>query len=51
MEYLKPNDVTKAFEHKDESWVTLLTCRGYDEKSDSYRQRVAVKAVLVRVVR
>jgi LPXTG-site transpeptidase (sortase) family protein len=51
VEYLKPNDVTKAFEHKDESWVTLLTCRGYDEKSDSYRQRVAVKAVLVRVVR
>jgi LPXTG-site transpeptidase (sortase) family protein len=51
VEYLKPTDVSKAFEHKEESWVTLLTCRSYDEKSDSYRQRVAVKAVLVKVIR
>jgi sortase (surface protein transpeptidase) len=48
---LKPTDVSKAFEHKEESWVTLLTCRSYDEASDSYRQRVAVKAVLVKVIR
>jgi LPXTG-site transpeptidase (sortase) family protein len=51
VEYLKPSDVSKAFEHKEESWVTLLTCRSYDEKSDSYRQRVTVKAVLVKVIR
>jgi LPXTG-site transpeptidase (sortase) family protein len=51
VEYLKPTDVSKAFEHKEESWVTLLTCRSYDEKSDSYRQRVAVKAVLIKVIR
>jgi LPXTG-site transpeptidase (sortase) family protein len=51
VEYLKPTDVSKAFEHKEESWVTLLTCRSYDEKTDTYRQRIAVKAVLIKVIR
>jgi len=51
VDYLKPTDVSKAFEHKEESWVTLLTCRSYDEKTDSYRQRVAIKAVLVKTIR
>jgi LPXTG-site transpeptidase (sortase) family protein len=51
VDYLKPNDVAKAFEHKDKSWITLLTCRSYDEQSNSYRQRVAVKAVLIKVIR
>ena len=51
VEYLKPTDVSKAFEHKEESWVTLLTCRSYDEKTDTYRQRVAIKAVLVKTIR
>jgi LPXTG-site transpeptidase (sortase) family protein len=51
VDYLKPADVAKAFEHKDDPWITLLTCHSYDEKSNSYRQRVAVKAVLVKVMR
>jgi len=51
VDYLYPADYSKAFEHKDEPWITLLTCRSYDEKSNSYRQRVAVKAVLVKVIR
>jgi LPXTG-site transpeptidase (sortase) family protein len=49
VDYLKPGDVSKAFVHKDESWVTLLTCRNYDAHTDSYRQRVAIRAVLISV--
>jgi LPXTG-site transpeptidase (sortase) family protein len=35
--------------HKDLDWITLLTCKGYDEASDTYLWRTAVQAVLVRV--
>jgi LPXTG-site transpeptidase (sortase) family protein len=51
VEYLKSSDVSKVFVHKDESWVTLLTCRSFDTRTNSYRQRVAVRAVLIKVIR
>ncbi len=35
--------------HEDKPWLTLLTCRDYDERTGSYRSRVVVRAVLVRV--
>jgi LPXTG-site transpeptidase (sortase) family protein len=35
--------------HEEDSWVTLVTCQGYDERSDSYRWRRVVHAVLVDV--
>jgi len=35
--------------HEELPWVTLVTCRGYDEASNSYRYRVLVRAVLVEV--
>jgi hypothetical protein len=31
------------------SHMSLVTCRGYDEASNSYRYRVLVRAVLVEV--
>jgi LPXTG-site transpeptidase (sortase) family protein len=43
-----PND-TSAFKHEEKPWLTLITCKEYDEKTDSYRQRVLVRAVLVKV--
>ncbi|HEU0291726.1 MAG TPA: sortase [Anaerolineales bacterium] len=43
-----PND-TSAFKHEEKSWLTLITCKEYDEKTDSYRKRVIVRAVLVKV--
>jgi LPXTG-site transpeptidase (sortase) family protein len=49
--FLKPSDVSKAFEHKDESWITLLTCKSFNSRTNSYRQRVAVQAVLVKIIR
>ncbi len=35
--------------HEEQPWLTLITCQGYDEKSDSYRWRTVVRAVLVKV--
>ena len=42
-----PNAVSSVIKHEELPWVTLITCRGYDEASNSYKFRVAVKAVLV----
>jgi len=38
-----------ALRHEELSWLTLITCEGYLEETDSYQGRVAVRAVLVSV--
>ena len=43
-----PND-TAAFKHEEKAWLTLITCKEYDAKTNTYKQRVVVKAVLVSV--
>jgi LPXTG-site transpeptidase (sortase) family protein len=43
-----PSD-RKVFQHEKYSWLTLITCKDYDKTTDSYAQRVAVRAVLVSV--
>jgi LPXTG-site transpeptidase (sortase) family protein len=45
---LEPNDTT-AFKHEEKPWLTLVTCKEYDEKGNTYRKRVVVKAILVSV--
>jgi LPXTG-site transpeptidase (sortase) family protein len=45
---VRPND-TGAIKHEDYPWLTLITCKGYDSAKDSYRWRVVVRAVQVRV--
>jgi len=35
--------------HKDESWITLLTCKSYNPESDNYKQRTVVQGILVKV--
>ena len=45
---VEPNDVS-AFRHEERPWLTLITCREYDEKTDTYRKRVVVRAVLLSV--
>jgi LPXTG-site transpeptidase (sortase) family protein len=42
-----PGAVASVLKHEDLPWVTLLTCRGYDDASDTYKYRVVVRAVLV----
>jgi LPXTG-site transpeptidase (sortase) family protein len=44
-----PNDES-VFKHEERPWLTLVTCREYDEKTNAYRKRVVVRAVLVNVV-
>jgi LPXTG-site transpeptidase (sortase) family protein len=43
-----PNDIS-AFKHEDKAWLTLITCKEYDAQTNTYKQRVVVKAVLVSV--
>lgn len=46
----KPGTNAYAFQHlKDDSYITLITCQSYDEKSDTYRYRRIVRAMLVDV--
>jgi LPXTG-site transpeptidase (sortase) family protein len=44
-----PDDIKAAFKHRDNSWVTLVTCKGFDQKSNTYQSRVLVRAVLIDV--
>lgn len=46
---VKPVDRT-VFQHETYDWITLLTCRGFEEATGEYRWRQAVRAVLVRVI-
>jgi LPXTG-site transpeptidase (sortase) family protein len=36
--------------HKEEAWVTLLTCKDYNDLTGQYKMRTAVQAVLITVV-
>ena len=45
---VEPND-TSTFKHEEKPWLTLVTCKEYDEKIKAYRQRVVVRAVLISV--
>ncbi len=45
---ITPSD-TSVFNNDGYTWLTLITCKEYDERNNSYRMRVAVRAVLVRV--
>jgi large repetitive protein len=46
---IEPTDIKEALLHKDQPWITLMTCQGYDEKDKSYTSRVLVRAVLMKV--
>jgi LPXTG-site transpeptidase (sortase) family protein len=46
---VEPGAISSVFRHEELPWVTLITCRGYDEASNSYKYRVVVRAVLVEV--
>ena len=43
-----PTDLS-PLQHEDRAWLTLLTCRSYDESSAAYRYRIATRAVLIKV--
>jgi len=43
-----PGD-TSILGHEEYSWLTLITCKGFDEASGGYRYRQTARAVLLRV--
>jgi LPXTG-site transpeptidase (sortase) family protein len=43
-----PND-RSVMKHEDKPWLTLITCKDYDEKTQTYRNRIVVRAVLTKV--
>ena len=47
-EVISPTD-TSIFSHKDYPWLTLLTCKDYNARTNSYAHRVAVGAVLIKI--
>jgi len=46
---VSPADLS-PLHHQDLDWVTLLTCQGYDQAKDAYRNRRIVAAVLTKVI-
>ena len=44
-----PDAISSVIKHEELSWVTLITCRSYDEANNSYKYRVVIRAVLVEV--
>jgi LPXTG-site transpeptidase (sortase) family protein len=38
------------FNHEDLDWITLITCQGFDEESGTYRWRIAVRGVLIKIL-
>lgn len=47
--YVQPDDTSSVFQHEDYPWLTLITCRGYHEESDSYHWRVVIRAVQIKI--
>jgi LPXTG-site transpeptidase (sortase) family protein len=45
---VKPNDIS-VFSHEEDTWLTLITCDSYDEKTREYLLRVVVRAQLVAI--
>jgi len=45
---VEPNDAS-IFKHEEKSWLTLVTCKEYDQKTNTYKKRVVIRAVLVKV--
>jgi LPXTG-site transpeptidase (sortase) family protein len=44
-----PGSVSAMMKHEELPWVTLVTCRGYNQATDSYTYRVLIRAVLTEV--
>ena len=45
---VQPND-SSIFKHENRPWLTMVTCKEYDQKTNQYLKRVVVRAVLITV--
>lgn len=48
VERVTPNNLS-AYRHEDLSWVTLVTCQGYNASTNTYAYRLIVRAVLMSI--
>jgi len=44
-----PTSISTVFKHEQKSWITLITCEDYKERSQTYSYRRMVRAVLISV--
>ena len=42
-------DDSSPFETREEDWLTLVTCKGFDEETGKYRWRFIVEAILLKI--
>jgi LPXTG-site transpeptidase (sortase) family protein len=47
--WTSPQDGSILTKHEELPWLTLITCRSYDEKINTYRYRIVVRAVLIEI--
>jgi LPXTG-site transpeptidase (sortase) family protein len=45
---IAPDDKS-VMQHEESSWLTLVTCTNYDQKTGTYKNRFIVRAVLIKV--
>ena len=45
---IAPDDIS-VLEHENYPWITLISCKGYDEENNTYQYRVVVRAVQVDI--
>ncbi len=47
---VNPKDTSSVIKHEELPWITLLTCRSYDAKTNTYLQRYLVRAVQIKIL-
>ena len=47
--HVAPDDTSSVYQHENYPWLTLITCRDYDEENDIYNSRVVVRAVQIKI--
>ena len=45
---IAPDDKS-VMQHEEKSWLTLVTCANYDQRTGTYKNRFIVRAVLIKV--
>jgi LPXTG-site transpeptidase (sortase) family protein len=48
IDLVDPSDVETLMEHMGNPWLSLVTCEGYDEETNTYQWRYFVRAVLTK---
>ena len=49
LQQVSPGSVAAMLKHEDRPWLTLVSCRGYDPRTNSYKYRLLARAVLIEV--